>query len=118
MQDISQEHYQAAVHEYTHLVVEHADLKLPIWLNEGFGGCLLFALNNRVQPGHVGRPLPGRSAMLTERKWIDLNALFDVGHDSAYYNEKEKMSFSIAKLGFDAYVDTEQRVQGWLFEKS
>src|SRR5579871_6336771 len=29
MQDISSEHYPAAIHEYTHLAVKHAGLKLP-----------------------------------------------------------------------------------------
>src|ERR1700736_990651 len=36
MQDIAQEHYHVAIHEYTHLIVEHSGLKLPPWLNEGW----------------------------------------------------------------------------------
>jgi hypothetical protein len=38
MQDIAPDHSQAAVHEYTHLVVQHLKLELPIWLNEGMAG--------------------------------------------------------------------------------
>jgi hypothetical protein len=36
MQDISSENYSVAIHEYTHLIVEHTGLKLPVWLNEGW----------------------------------------------------------------------------------
>ena len=32
MQDINPEHYQAAMHEYTHLIVQHSHLKLPVWM--------------------------------------------------------------------------------------
>ena len=96
MQDISQEHYPAAMHEYTHLVVEHAELKLPIWLNEGLAD-VYSSLEPRGNQAMVGRPLPGRSDMLTQQKWMDLNALFEVGHDSPYYNEKEKMSIFYAE---------------------
>ncbi len=35
MQDIEPDHSQTAVHEYTHLVVQHLKLELPLWLNEG-----------------------------------------------------------------------------------
>src|ERR1043166_5635823 len=36
MQDISSEHYPAAIHEYAHLIINHSGLKLPIWMNEGW----------------------------------------------------------------------------------
>ena len=35
MPDLAPEHVPVAIHEYTHYVVEHAGLKLPLWLNEG-----------------------------------------------------------------------------------
>ena len=35
MQDIASEHYPVAIHEYTHLVIEHTGLNPPPWLNEG-----------------------------------------------------------------------------------
>jgi len=35
MKSIAQEYYPVAIHEYTHLVVEHSGLPLPAWLNEG-----------------------------------------------------------------------------------
>jgi len=45
MADIEIDHYPVAVHEYTHLVVEHAGFKLPIWFNEG-----LAELYSSVEP--------------------------------------------------------------------
>jgi tetratricopeptide (TPR) repeat protein len=45
----------------------------------------------------VGRPLEGRSYSLLTQPWLDLPALFAVGHDSPYYNEAEKMSVFYAE---------------------
>src|ERR1022692_3634357 len=33
MEDIAPEHYRLAVHEYTHSIIEHSGLKLPVWMN-------------------------------------------------------------------------------------
>ncbi len=35
MRDLSAQSFPVAVHEYMHLVVRHAGLKVPVWLNEG-----------------------------------------------------------------------------------
>ena len=35
MRDLAREHFSVAIHEYTHSVVEHSGLNLPLWLNEG-----------------------------------------------------------------------------------
>jgi hypothetical protein len=35
MRDLSKDSFPIAVHEYMHLVVRHAGLHLPLWLNEG-----------------------------------------------------------------------------------
>jgi tetratricopeptide (TPR) repeat protein len=91
MQDISPEHYQAAMHEYTHLIVEHLGMKLPVWLNEGLAD-VFSTLEARGNQALVGRPLEGRIVSLMNQRWLDLNALFAVGQDSPYYNESEKMS--------------------------
>ena len=36
MQDLVPEHYPVALHEYTHVIIDQAGMKLPLWLNEGF----------------------------------------------------------------------------------
>ena len=35
MKSISSEYFPVAIHEYVHLLVSDAGLKLPIWMNEG-----------------------------------------------------------------------------------
>ncbi len=91
VQDISPEHYRAAVHEYTHLIVEHLGLTFPLWLNEG-----LADFYSTVEPkgnrSVVGRPIEGHALLLRSQSWIDLNTLFAVDRESPYYNERDKMS--------------------------
>lgn len=96
MQDIGPDHYQAAMHEYTHLVMEHLGLKLPIWLNEGLAD-LYSSLEPRGGQALIGRPIPGRSQVLVQQRWIPLNVLFSVGTDSPYYHESDKMSIFYAE---------------------
>jgi Tfp pilus assembly protein PilF len=96
MQDISSEHHQAAIHEYTHLIVEHLDLKLPVWLNEGMAD-LYSSLEPKGNQALVGRPLEGRLAELANQKWLDMAVLLSVNQDSPYYNERQKMSIFYAQ---------------------
>ncbi len=96
MEDISAEHYQTAVHEYTHLVVEHLGLKLPVWLNEGLAD-LYSSLEAKGNQAVVGRPIEGRAMILMTQRWLDLNLLLAVDSDSPYYNERDKMSIFYAQ---------------------
>ncbi len=96
MQDISPDHYGTAVHEYTHLVVEHQHLQLPIWLNEGLAD-VYSSLEPHGKQAMVGRPLPGRFYVLQSEPWMDWNTLFAVDQRSPYYNESNKMSIFYAQ---------------------
>lgn len=96
MQDIGADHHQAAVHEYTHLVVEHMKLKLPIWLNEGLAD-LYSSLEPNGQKAMVGRPLGHHLLTLNDQAWMDWNLLFAVDPRSPYYNERDKMSIFYAQ---------------------
>lgn len=96
MQDLSPEHHQAAIHEYTHLVVEHLGLKLPVWLNEGLAE-LYSSLEPRGDQALIGRPSESSVGVLTDQRWLDLNTLFAVTPDSPYYNERDKMSIFYAE---------------------
>lgn len=89
MQDIASEHYPAAIHEYTHLIIQHAHLKLPIWLNEGWADFYssLAPKGNKVV---LGQLIPGRVQTLLTQKWIPLNVLFTVDHNSPLYNERNR----------------------------
>ena len=96
MQDIAQENYHVAIHEYTHLIVEHTGLKLPPWLNEGWAELYstLKPLGNKAM---IGDLIPGRVQTLQTEKWLELATLTAVDHDSPYYNERNKAGIFYAQ---------------------
>jgi hypothetical protein len=96
MQDIEPDHHQAAMHEYTHLIVQHTKMQLPVWLNEGMAE-LYSSLEPHGQGAMVGRPSAARAGTLAKQKWMDWNVLLAVDHDSPFYNESEKMSIFYAQ---------------------
>ncbi|HSU61299.1 MAG TPA: hypothetical protein VLI55_18465 [Bryobacteraceae bacterium] len=96
MQDIQPDHHQAAIHEYTHLIVEHTKLELPAWLNEGLAD-LYSSMEPHGQQTMVGRPLERHVMTLMTKSWMDWNVLFAVDHGSPYYNESDKMSIFYAQ---------------------
>jgi hypothetical protein len=83
------ETFPIAVHEYVHLVVRHANVNLPPWLNEG-----LAELYSTLQPSGdkllVGSLIAGRYHALLRDDWVPLQTILEAGHDSPYYNEKNK----------------------------
>jgi len=81
--------FPIAVHEYVHLLVRHSELKLPPWLNEGLAELYstLRPLGDKIL---VGDLIPGRHRALLEDKWVPLPVILAAGHDSPYYNEKNK----------------------------
>lgn len=96
MQDINPEHQQAAVHEYTHLVIQNFGMNLPIWLSEGLAEIYSTLRVNETQ-AQVGYPLLQHEDVLVKQPWMKLNRLFAIEHDSADYNEDEKMSILYAQ---------------------
>ena len=90
MSDLAPEHHQIGVHEYTHFVFEHSGLTLPLWLNEGLADLYSSVAGSQ---GHVvlGRAPFGRVYALEKESWIDLGTLLDIGRDSPYYSQPQKM---------------------------
>ena len=89
-------HYQVAVHEYTHFVAEHAGLKLPVWLNEGLAE-LYSTLEPRGDQCVIGRAEPGRLMVLETQQRLNLETLFEVDQFSPYYNDPDKMQIFYAE---------------------
>ena len=89
MGDIAADHFPVAVHEYSHLLIQHAGLKLPRWLDEGWAD-----VNSTMHPEGsrvtIGSLIPGRMQTLNRNKWMSLEALTAVGYNSPEYNEKSK----------------------------
>jgi len=96
MQDISSELYPAAIHEYTHLIIQHLGLKLPVWLNEGWAD-VYSSLKPKGNKALVGDLLPGRVQTLVNTKWLDLSVLATVDHNSPMYNERDKAGIFYAQ---------------------
>jgi len=90
--------FSTVVHEYVHLVVEHSNMHLPPWLNEGMA-----ELYSTLQPQSdkilVGSLIPGRVEALRRDNWVPLATILAAGHDSPYYNEKNKAG-SLYNEGF------------------
>jgi tetratricopeptide (TPR) repeat protein len=83
------ETFPTAIHEYVHLVVQHSKLKLPPWLNEGIAE-LYSTLRPMGDKIMVGSLIAGRHQALLLDKWVPLATIMAAGHDSPYYNEKNK----------------------------
>src|SRR5438105_3488945 len=96
MQNIASEYYPAAIHEYTHLIVEHTGLKLPLWLNEGWAD-LYSSLQPSGNKARVGDMLPGRLQTLLSTKWLDFNLLTNVNPSSPFYNERDRAGIFYAE---------------------
>ena len=96
MQEGLPEDYPVATHEYTHLIIRHAGLKLPVWMDEGVAD-LFSTLKPYAGKVAVGALSPGRVATMKTHSWIPLRALENVGHDSPLYNERDKASVFYAE---------------------
>jgi len=80
---------QVAIHEYTHLVAQHAGLRYPPWLNEGLAELFstFTVMNDSIA---IGDPIPGRIQALREDNWVPLSTIMGADMKSAYYNETGK----------------------------
>src|SRR5260370_7433582 len=88
MKSIAQEYYPVAIHEYTHLVVEHSGLPLPPWLNEGLAEVYstLKPDGKRVRFGDI---LIGRVRELQNGQRLDPQPLPAARPKSPVYNQKQ-----------------------------
>lgn len=96
MQDISSQHYPEAIHEYTHLVIRHSGLKLPLWLNEGWAD-LFSTLRPMGNQARIGDLQPGRIHTLTRQQWLPLSVLTSAGPQSPYYNAADQADIFYAQ---------------------
>ncbi len=89
MQSITAENYPVAVHEFIHMLVKHSGIEVPIWFNEGLAELYstMKPVGKKVQ---VGDLIPGRLVVLRDSKWLPVDVLTAVDHDSPYYNERDR----------------------------
>ena len=88
--------FHTLYHEYTHALLRLNFRSLPIWLNEGlaefFGNSTLG--DKEVKTGTIDS---GHLYLLSQSKLIPIETLLEVGHDSPYYNEKDRASVFYAE---------------------
>ena len=96
MEDIDQEHFPSAIHEYIHLVTRRAGMKLPTWLNEGWAD-LFSTLKPIAGKAMIGQMIPGRAEVLMGSKLIPVSVLTSVNEKSNEYNEKNRASMFYAE---------------------
>ncbi len=97
MGELGTEHPEIAMHEYTHLYVEHSGLKLPLWLNEGWADVCSTLRPKGKDKAMLGDLIPGRVQTLQNSTWIPLATLDRIGHDSPMYNESNRAGIFYAE---------------------
>lgn len=90
MRDLGPTAYSVAIHEYTHLYLEHRNLHLPLWLNEGLAD-VYSTLQIRDGQLIIGAPPPGRLQALTSAPLLELDILTGVDQQSPYYRQPALM---------------------------
>jgi len=84
-------------HEYTHLFVNNNMGNPPVWFNEGLAEYYrTFAITDD-QKVELGRPIANHVLLLRQNKLVPLRTLFQVDHNSPYYNEGNKQSIFYAQ---------------------
>jgi tetratricopeptide (TPR) repeat protein len=95
--DAEGEHpYAAVYHEYTHMLMSHAEEWLPLWLNEGLAE---FYQNTEIKDKEagLGEASPENLMLLRQKRLLPLATLLTVDHNSPYYHEENKGSIFYAE---------------------
>lgn len=84
-------------HEYTHLLVQNNMSNVPAWFNEGLAEFYsTFEVSDGDRKVMLGKPIASHVYLLRER-FIPLQDLFRVDHNSPIYNERDKSSIFYAE---------------------
>ena len=78
--------WQVVFHEFTHLLLHANFTTVPVWFDEGFAEYFA-SLEVQGDSLSVGSTLRDRSYVLTQTRWMPVEALFSVNHNSPEYNE-------------------------------
>lgn len=90
LRSLKPEHVSIIVHEYTHFIVQHSGLKLPLWLNEGLAD-FYSTIESRQAQVIVGTAPLGWPDTLHNHSWMDWHTLTAVDQQSPYYRQPDKM---------------------------
>jgi len=79
--------WQVVFHEFTHLLLHANFPEIPVWFDEGFAEYFA-SLEVQGDSLAIGSTLRDRSYVLDQNRWMPVEALFSVSHNSPEYNEK------------------------------
>ncbi len=89
--DMSAGHQEISSHEFTHFVIAHSGVTLPLWMNEGVAD---FYSTFHISGDRVtfGRAVSGRLTILRSETWLPLESLFQISTSSSYYSDPTRMA--------------------------
>ncbi|MGI8565029.1 MAG: tetratricopeptide repeat protein [Pyrinomonadaceae bacterium] len=89
--------YGIIFHEFVHMLVGNTVTRAPIWFNEGLAEYYsTFDISDDDKKVTLGKPIAHHVFQLRE-KFMPLQDLFAVGHDSPAYNERDKRGIFYAE---------------------
>lgn len=90
--------FAAIFHEYVHQLTGDNVRALPVWFNEGIAEYYsTFEATDKDRQISVGKPISSHVYLLRESRFLPLNTLFSVGHESPEYNERQKKGLFYAE---------------------
>jgi FimV-like protein len=91
-----QDPFHIIFHEYTHLLVRNTSGNVPAWFNEGLAEYYsTFSISD--QKVLIGKLIVSHVFRLRQNKMLPLRTLFQIDHQSPYYNERDKQSIFYAE---------------------
>lgn len=110
-------------HEYTHLMVSNVAPVLPVWLNEGIAEYYsTFEMDKAGRTVLFGKPISEHFQELSQGRWMPLDALLAVAHDSPEYNEGSRRgvfyaeSWMLVHMILNGQADRRQSFAAYLQE--
>ncbi len=100
----TEDKWRVVFHEYGHFLLNSNVQDTPPWFDEGFAE-YFSTVNIRGKDFIYGNIPEGDAQILQQYKWLPINQLFAVRHDSPYYNERNRQTIFYAEswLAFSHY---------------
>jgi tetratricopeptide (TPR) repeat protein len=83
-------------HEYTHLLTSQSKYQWPLWVNEGIAEFYSTFTVDKNQVS-LGLPIENHVYLLRASKFMPLQNLINVGHNSTEYNERDRQGVFYAQ---------------------
>ncbi len=83
--------FHVIFHEYVHSLTHDSTANVPPWFGEGIAEFYsMFEVSDKDKKVQLGAPISNHVFFLRESKFLALQQLFAVNHDSPDYNERDK----------------------------